>query len=380
MPEESKKRPTSVALNQSSANKNVFCINEDDKGKSKRTTGEVRAMYEKFPYPSPTVGKGVIRDNGNMLSVLFPGEDFAGKRVLDAGCGTGQRANGVAKMFPKALVTGVDMTSASLEVAREMAMKNGIQNIEFQQCDLLKLDLGIKFDVIISSGVIHHLEDPAKGLQNLRSHLTDSGLAMIWLYHSLGEYERFLGRELLHRLWGGDKSNLDRGASLMDALNLDLGSHQYGSVSGQVDKEISYRSINADAYMHPIVEAYRLSMGLSMLLNAGYDWASVASLNLIGKSVLVDVEGIIDPIYSEICLQLSDLFDDFDLQSSYLELDHLEKLHVIELILKPTAFTMIAGSSNAFSQLPTWLQKSAFHKDSLEVLEKCKSLNVSIIK
>lgn len=354
--------------------------NTGDKKRSERSTDEVRAMYEKFPYPSPIVGKGVIRDNGNMLSVLFPGENFAGKRILDAGCGTGQRANGVAKMFPDALVTGVDMTSASLDAAREMARKNGIQNIKFVQCDLLKLDLGTQFDVIISSGVMHHLEDPAKGLRNLRAHLTDSGVAMIWLYHSLGEYERFLGRELLHRLWGADKSNLDRGASLMDALNLDLGSHQYGSVSGQVDNEISYRSINADAYMHPIVEAYRLSTGLSMMLDAGYDWASVASLNMIGKSVLVDLEGIIDPIYSDICLQLNDLFDDFDLQNSYLELDHLEKLHVIELVLKPTAFTMIAGSANGISQLPTWLHKGAFHLDAIPALEKCKSLNVSIIK
>lgn len=347
---------------------------------SERTTGEVRAMYEKFPYPSPIVGEGVIRDNGNMLSVLFPGEDFAGKRILDAGCGTGQRANGVAKMFPDARVTGVDMTSASLEVAKGMALKNGIDNIDFMQCDLLNLDLGTKFDVIISSGVMHHLEDPARGLRNLRAHLTDSGVAMIWLYHSLGEYERFLGRELLHRLWGADKSDLDRGASLMDALNLDLGSHQYGSVSGQVDKEISTRSINADAYMHPIVEAYRLSTGLSMMLNAEYDWAAVASLNMIGKSVLVDIEGTIDPLYTDICLQLNDLFDDFDLQTSYLELDRLEKLHVIELIVKPTAFTMIAGKANGISQLPAWLQKGAFHKDALKELDKCRSLNVSVIK
>lgn len=354
--------------------------NAEDKGHSERTTAEVRAMYEKFPYPSPIVGKGVIRDNGNMLSVLFPGEDFAGKRILDAGCGTGQRANGVAKMFPMAQVTGVDMTSASLEVAREMARTNGIDNIEFRQCDLLKLDLGTHFDVIVSSGVMHHLEDPAKGLRNLRAHLTDSGVAMIWLYHSLGEYERFLGRELLHRLWGADKSNLDRGASLMDALKLDLGAHQYGSVSGQADNEISYRSINADAYMHPIVEAYRASTGLSMMLAAGYDWASVASFNLVGRSVLLDLEGVIDPLYADICLQLDDLFDDFDLQESYLALDPLEKLHVVELILKPTAFTMIAGRTDGFPQLPAWLQEGTFHRESLDVLEKCKSLNVSMIR
>jgi len=348
--------------------------------RSQRTTNDVKQMYEKFPYPSPIVGNGLIRDNGNMLSVLFPDEDFAGKRILDAGCGTGQRANGVAKMFPKAQVIGVDMTSASLDAARKMAASNNLSNIEYRQCDLLELDLGLEFDVIISSGVMHHLEDPIKGLSRLRTHLSDTGVAMIWLYHALGEYERFLGRELLHRLWGENKSDLDRGAALMDALRLDLGSHQYGSVSGQAGSEISYRSINADAYMHPIVEAYRLARGLSMMLDAGYDWAAVASLNLIGKSVLIDIEGSIDPAYKDISVQLSDLFEATELQNSYLQLDRLDRLGVIELLLKPTAFTMIAGSPTAAKLLPDWLLQGAFGRNSREKLQGCGSSNVSILR
>ncbi|MDY4298094.1 MULTISPECIES: class I SAM-dependent methyltransferase [unclassified Xanthomonas] len=347
---------------------------------SQRTTNDVKQMYERFPYPSPIVGNGLIRDNGNMLSVLFPDEDFAGKRILDAGCGTGQRANGVAKMFPKAQVIGVDMTSASLDAARKMAASNNVPNIEYHQCNLLELDLEMDFDVVISSGVMHHLEDPIKGLSRLRAHLSNTGVAMIWLYHALGEYERFLRRELLHRLWGENKSDLDRGASLMDALRLDLGSHQYGSVSGQCGNEISYRSINADAYMHPIVEAYRLARGLCMMLDAGYDWVAVASLNLIGKSVLIDLENSIDPIYKDISVQLSDLFEATDLQNSYLQLDRLDRLGVIELLLKPTAFTLIAGSPNATKLLPDWLLQGAFGYSSREKLQRCGSNNFSILR
>jgi len=94
----------------------------------------------------------------------------------------------------------------------------------------------------------------------------------------------------------------------------------------------------------------------------------------------VDIAGVIDPIYADICLQLNDLFDDFDLQSSYLDLDPLEKLHVIELVLKPTAFTMIAGGPDAISRQPEWLRKGAFHTDAREALDRCRSMNVSIIK
>ncbi|MEB1611742.1 class I SAM-dependent methyltransferase [Xanthomonas campestris pv. campestris] len=372
--------PTLDAMEAAIANDGASGSRQSANPQNRPTTSDVKQLYEKFPYPSHIVGKGLIRDNGNMLSVLFPDEDFAGKRILDAGCGTGQRANGVAKMFPKAHVVGVDMTSASLDAARKMAASNGISNIEYRQCNLLELDLGLDFDVIISSGVMHHLEDPVKGLSRLRAHLNDGGVAMIWLYHALGEYERFLGRELLQRLWGEDKSDLDRGAALMDALRLDLGSHQYGSVSGQAGSEISYQSINADAYMHPIVEAYRLARGLCMMLEAGYDWAAVASLNLIGKSVLVDIEGTIDAAYEDISIQLNDLFEVLDLQDSYLKLDRLDRLSVIELLLKPTAFTLIAASPNATGRLPQWLLKGAFGQDALEKLQRCGSNNVSILR
>lgn len=345
-----------------------------------RSTLEVKQMYEKFPYPSPIVGKGLIRDNGNMLSVLFPDEDFAGKRILDAGCGTGQRANGVARMFPQAHVIGVDMTSASLDAAKAMAKENGIANIEFRQCNLLELDLGMEFDVIISSGVMHHLEDPLKGLGRLHAHLADTGIAMIWLYHALGEYTRFLGRELLQRLWGEDRSDLDRGATLMDALSLDLGSHQYGSVSGQAGNEISHRSINADAYMHPIVEAYRLARGLHMMLDAGYAHAAVASLNLVGRSVLVDIDGTIGAEYRDLAVQLDDLFARADLQDSYRELGRLDRLAVIELLLKPTAFTMIAGNSGGMARVPEWLRRGAVSQADRDDLRRCDTDNVSLLR
>ncbi len=344
------------------------------------TTSEVRAMYEKFPYPSPVTGSGVIKDNANILSVLFPDENFEGKKILDAGCGTGQRANGVAKSFPKAQVFGVDMTSASLDAAEKIAAHNGIKNIVFEQCDLLSLKLDTTFDIIISTGVIHHLEDPNTGLQNLRNHLTDSGLAMIWLYHSLGEFQRFVDRELLSILRGSNPLDLDKAASMMDMLNFDIGSHRYGSSAGQIEEEVSSRSINADAFMHPIVEAYRLPKGLSMLLSSGFDWASVASLNLINRSVLVDINGVIDPLYADLAVGQENLFEDISLQKTYSKLAIIDKLRTIELMLRPTAFTMFAGKSTSYPYLPRWLQQGAFFTESLDLLNSHNTINASVIR
>ena len=74
-----------------------------------------------------------------------------GKRVLDVGCGGGILSESMARQG--AQVTGIDMSSQPLQIAREHALANGLQ-IDYQQTTIeeffLKLQQkqGKKFNVI----------------------------------------------------------------------------------------------------------------------------------------------------------------------------------------------------------------------------------------
>ena len=115
-------------------------------------------MYSKWPYPSRLAGKDLTYDLVNLIRLLLPTETLRDIDVLDAGCGSGHRLVAFAKRFPEAQFTGIDISEESLEVGRQLAFQHGVKNIRFLYQDLLDLDLSDAFDIITSTGVVHHLE------------------------------------------------------------------------------------------------------------------------------------------------------------------------------------------------------------------------------
>jgi SAM-dependent methyltransferase len=97
------------------------------------------------------------------LRSLYPSD--AAIRILDAGCGSGFLTSVVAKLFPKARVTGVDLFNhASMsELSIEKAVKNmkslGIDSrITFFEHDLTKpLESGPQYDLAVSNLVFHNI-------------------------------------------------------------------------------------------------------------------------------------------------------------------------------------------------------------------------------
>lgn len=110
--------------------------------------------------------------------------------VMIAGCGTGRHAISTASRYAGSNVLAVDLSLQSLSYAVMQAEKLGQSNIKFAQGDILNLDkLDHRFDLIESSGVLHHMKDPLAGWTTLRNLLKRGGLMRIGLYSSKGRRE-----------------------------------------------------------------------------------------------------------------------------------------------------------------------------------------------
>jgi SAM-dependent methyltransferase len=103
--------------------------------------------------------------------------DFAGKVVLDAGCGLGGFAE-YARAWGAARVVGVDF-SAAIDAARERLG----DAVELVYGDLYALPLAAgSFDLAYSIGVLHHLPDPERGFRSLVEAVKPGGLVFAWVY------------------------------------------------------------------------------------------------------------------------------------------------------------------------------------------------------
>jgi SAM-dependent methyltransferase len=110
-------------------------------------------------------------------------EFFEGKRVLDAGCGTGRHAY-FAASYGASEVVALDL-SAAVETARRTLA--GFDNVDIVQGDLLRppfrtAEEGGGFDLVYSIGVLHHLPDPAAGFRSLVRYLRPGGTIGVWVY------------------------------------------------------------------------------------------------------------------------------------------------------------------------------------------------------
>ena len=103
--------------------------------------------------------------------------------VLIAGCGTGHQSIMLAQTLPSARILAVDLSLSSLCYAKEKTRATGISNIDYAQADILELgNLERRFDIISSSGVLHHIADPEKAWRTLLRLLRPNGCMQVGLY------------------------------------------------------------------------------------------------------------------------------------------------------------------------------------------------------
>ena len=105
-------------------------------------------------------------------------EFFAGKVILEGGCGKGRHTRRIAGWGAKDIVA-VDLSDA-VEVA--FAATRGLPNAHIIQADIFRLPLRRAFDYAFSVGVLHHLPNPREGFKSLVSKLKSGGHMSAWIY------------------------------------------------------------------------------------------------------------------------------------------------------------------------------------------------------
>lgn len=146
-------------------------------------SGAVRQQYEENPYPKWTLPKAVHCDDLPTQLGAYSKKDL---KILIAGCATGEYPINVARANPKARVTGVDLSAASLAYGMRKANELKVKNIVFFQGDILDIAaISSEFDIIETVGVLHHMQYPQQGLDALCKVLSSDGYIKIGLYSAL---------------------------------------------------------------------------------------------------------------------------------------------------------------------------------------------------
>ena len=104
-----------------------------------------------------TVRAGRDRMRSTLLSWL--GEDLSGKRILDAGCGTGALAVEAARRG--AQVVAIDLSPTLVDLARDRIPQEVAHLVEFRSGDMLDPSLGHFDHVVAMDSIIHYQTDDA---------------------------------------------------------------------------------------------------------------------------------------------------------------------------------------------------------------------------
>jgi len=106
---------------------------------------------------------------------------------VELGCGTGQTTLFLATA--DRVVIGADLTRASLQLAVGAAARYGLDGARFIETDLRKPGLREgAFDVVYSSGVLHHTPDPRASFRAMARLAKPGGMIVLGLYNT---YARF---------------------------------------------------------------------------------------------------------------------------------------------------------------------------------------------
>ena len=169
-----------------------------------RRTDAVRGFYTESPFPnyppedslSSLRGRAAKSEFARLLDQAIPGD----ARILEVGCGTGQMSLFLATA--DRIIVGADLTRASLELGADAARRYDVDRVRFVETDLRSPGLAEgAFDVVYSSGVLHHTPDPRTSFASIARLVRPGGMIVLGLYNTYARFPHLL-RRAVARLTG----------------------------------------------------------------------------------------------------------------------------------------------------------------------------------
>lgn len=147
----------------------------------------------------------IIKDNNFtyrlLVSVISKYLKKPNQKILDIGCGAGTLSLYVANKGHNVL--GLDISSKAIKECLKSKKALGLNNVAFRTLDFLAMKTKNKYDAVLFTEVIEHLEDGGKALGSIHNLLKPSGIMILSTpldtapLHRLGVTKKF-DREVGH--------------------------------------------------------------------------------------------------------------------------------------------------------------------------------------
>ncbi len=240
----------------------------------------VSAQYEAWVYPEPIHDLPAWLEHNwqwfdpiHAHGLFWPDRPYpSGLRILVAGCGANQAAV-LAATNPTAHVVGIDVSPTSLAHHERLARDNDLDNLELHRLPIEQVGtLGREFDLVVSTGVLHHLADPQAGADALASVLARDGVLALMLYAHFGR----IGVEILESVFADlglrqDEASVAMVTSALGTLAAEHPVRPYMAIA----PDLAFDGGIVDTFLHGRQRSYTVPDCLELVERAGLvfqDW------------------------------------------------------------------------------------------------------------
>jgi SAM-dependent methyltransferase len=225
-------------------------------------SAKIAEQYKKWVYPQPVhdldafvaSGARIRGEPSGLWPKYWPHRQAA--RPLDiliAGCGTVQAAY-FAYHNRECRFVGIDLSAESLANQAALVKKHGLDNLQLVEKNILDVgSLGMDFDLIVSTGVLHHMGDPDAGLRALAACLRDDGVLDLMVYAKGLRVGVYMLQEAF-RLLGLDQSQAS--VDMVRAVLGALPAHHTVNTYVNSTKDMKFDGGVVDSFLNPVDRAY----------------------------------------------------------------------------------------------------------------------------